>query len=146
MDHARNAPNGQPNAAGDDLSRISGEYRNTGGTQHSVYLPGTTNYELSSTYSSTYKFSRNRRNTRTDEGNKGRNLSAQRNKNNDLSRKIRKKFILICPPNLLKTTIDIRTPFNRDIGNFVLVMNPTLRNNEDPFVENLRNNQMIVPP
>ncbi|KAM3238895.1 hypothetical protein P3L10_013928 [Capsicum annuum] len=40
--------------------------------------------------------------------------------------KFEKKFILICPPNLSKTSIDIRRPFNTQIGNYVLILNPTM--------------------
>ncbi|KAM3381828.1 hypothetical protein P3S68_007401 [Capsicum galapagoense] len=37
-----------------------------------------------------------------------------------------KKAILICPPFLRKTSLDIRIPSTPEIGNFVVVMNPTL--------------------
>ncbi|KAM3379360.1 hypothetical protein P3S68_011774 [Capsicum galapagoense] len=40
--------------------------------------------------------------------------------------KYENKFILICPPNLSKSSIDIRRPFNPQIGNYVLILNPTM--------------------
>lgn len=41
--------------------------------------------------------------------------------------KFEKKLILICHLNLLKKSIDIRPPVNSQLGNYVLVMNPMLR-------------------
>lgn len=46
--------------------------------------------------------------------------------------------------NLFKTSIDIKTPFNSDAGNFVLVMNPALRDILDFSLETLLNNLMIT--
>ncbi|KAH0765497.1 hypothetical protein KY285_001368 [Solanum tuberosum] len=37
-----------------------------------------------------------------------------------------KKHILICPPHLLKSSIDIRAPRNPGVGNFVVILNPYL--------------------
>ncbi|KAH0738715.1 hypothetical protein KY290_037420 [Solanum tuberosum] len=59
--------------------------------------------------------------------------------------KYEKKLILICHPNLLKSSLDIRPPVNSQLGNYVLVMNPTLREigrQERPR----RNLPLIVPP
>ncbi|KAH0651476.1 hypothetical protein KY285_032168 [Solanum tuberosum] len=48
-----------------------------------------------------------------------------------------KKLILICPPNLSKSSIDIRVPTNPDIRNFVVIMNPSLRmEREEDLAEN----------
>ncbi|KAK4733860.1 hypothetical protein R3W88_008121 [Solanum pinnatisectum] len=40
--------------------------------------------------------------------------------------KFEKKLILICHLNLLKKSLDIRPPVNSQLGNYVLIMNPTL--------------------
>lgn len=42
--------------------------------------------------------------------------------------KFTKKYILIYPLMLLKSSIDIRPPSNLGIGNFVVIMNPILMN------------------
>lgn len=42
--------------------------------------------------------------------------------------KYNKEFILICLSNLLKSSIDSRRPYNSQIENYVLVMNPPIRN------------------
>lgn len=46
--------------------------------------------------------------------------------------------------NLFKTSIDIKTPFNSDARNFVLVMNLALRDILDFSLETLLNNLMIT--
>lgn len=43
-----------------------------------------------------------------------------------------KKFILIFSSDLLKSSIDIRKPYHPWIENYVLMMNPTVRELEEP--------------
>ncbi|KAM3306351.1 hypothetical protein P3S67_013221 [Capsicum chacoense] len=49
-----------------------------------------------------------------------------KDKSNDLQRKVREKIHTYLSPNLSKTSIDIRRPFNTQIGNYVLILNPTM--------------------
>lgn len=65
---------------------------------------------------------------RINDGDTNGNNYVKRNKNHDIQRDIPKKYILICPPSLLKRSFDIRTPQNQEAGNFVVIMNRTLRN------------------
>ncbi|KAH0636169.1 hypothetical protein KY290_036597 [Solanum tuberosum] len=56
--------------------------------------------------------------------------------------KFDKKFILVCPSNISKILIDIMTPFNPDIGNYILVMNPIMNNN--PNVSTMTRENLLV--
>ncbi|MCD7470522.1 hypothetical protein HAX54_010450, partial [Datura stramonium] len=80
---------------------------------------------------------------RTVEGNKNRNSHPKGHKSNDIQREVRQKYILICSPNLSKSSIDIRTSCNPEIENYV-VMNPTLRNGNTLNLE--MEQPMIAPP
>ncbi|KAG5584575.1 hypothetical protein H5410_045009 [Solanum commersonii] len=60
--------------------------------------------------------------------------------------KFDKKIILICPPNLVKCSINIRTLVNPEIGNYVLVLNPTMKNNPNVESMTIRNTPMLTPP
>jgi len=54
-----------------------------------------------------------------------------------------KRSILICHPNLLKRSLDIRPPINPEIGKEILIMNPFLRDQVNQ-VENRRNLPLVV--
>ncbi|KAK4706415.1 hypothetical protein R3W88_034019 [Solanum pinnatisectum] len=54
-----------------------------------------------------------------------------------------KKQILICHPNLLKSSLDIRLSINSQLGNCVLVINPLMRT---PREEPRRSILLMVPP
>ncbi|KAH0635699.1 hypothetical protein KY289_035614 [Solanum tuberosum] len=73
-----------------------------------------------------------------DEGNTIRNNLTKGHKNSSIQRKIKKKkLILICPPNLSKSSIDIRALQNLEIGNFVVIMNSSLiMEGESKLMEN----------
>lgn len=60
--------------------------------------------------------------------------------------KFAKKFILICPQNLIKTFLDIRYPFNPQVGNYVLVMNLTVTNPTFSLKNTSREISLINPP
>lgn len=53
--------------------------------------------------------------------------------------------ILIFPPTLLKSSLDIRTPHNPKIGNFIVVLNPTMVNmSQTNQVRPLQNQQLTT--
>lgn len=49
------------------------------------------------------------------------------------NKKYTNKFILIFPQNLIKISLDILHLFNRQIENYVLVMKPTMLNQNIPL-------------
>lgn len=55
-----------------------------------------------------------------------------------------KKHNPVCPLTLSKSSIDIRIPCNQDIGNFVVVMSPTLTNANPSNLE--RGRPVTIPP
>ncbi|KAG5621920.1 hypothetical protein H5410_007138 [Solanum commersonii] len=59
--------------------------------------------------------------------------------------KSEKKLISICHPRLLKSSLDIRPPTNPRLGNYILVMNPTLRETNRQAGAR-RNLPLMVPP
>ncbi|KAF3684946.1 hypothetical protein FXO37_01077 [Capsicum annuum] len=52
--------------------------------------------------------------------------------------KYAKKYILICPQNLVKTSLDIRRPFNPHVRNYVLIMNPMVTDQDSPSTTSSR--------
>lgn len=60
--------------------------------------------------------------------------------------KYSKNFIHICPQNLKKRSLDIRWPFNPHMGNYVLIMNLTIRNSNTPLMDSSRSTPLIILP
>lgn len=114
-------------------SQPGGFPTNGGAKLHSTCFLGTNSNSVSSCYKwdSTKdrinsKFRRLEKYSSSNERDSVRNNNLKRNKGLTLQRKIHKKCILICPPNPRKTSLDIRALVNQEIGNFVVILNPIM--------------------
>lgn len=104
------------------ISLDGGEYEHEYPKPCSIILTGTTSTPLPSPHSrcrskvrTNSQCSGGRRNLGINEGNQNGNMDFKGGKSNVIQGTIRKKCILICPPNLRKVSIDIRAPHSQGI-------------------------------
>ncbi|KAK6779891.1 hypothetical protein RDI58_022075 [Solanum bulbocastanum] len=124
--------------------RLDGHHRRPGPKQHSNHILTSSLSKFSVSTTRECQHSRNGRSVRDNDTNKNIN-NCSKGKVMVYKEKFDKKFLLVYPSNISKILIDIITPFNPDIGNYILVMNPTINNNPNVSTMTIKNTLVVTP-